>query len=95
VLLIGAANRDPEMFERPHEFDVFRNGAPHLAFGASTHFCIGATLARLEARIAIPALARLGPVAEKGQSIERWPHRTIRRLKSYRVEIPEGEGRNA
>ena len=67
VLLLGAANRDPEVFDRPNEFDVHRKGPPHLAFGASKHFCIGATLARLEARIAIPSLIRLAPIAEEGR----------------------------
>ena len=53
-LIFAAANRDPEMFSKPDEFTVDReNARDHLAFGHGEHFCIGATLARLEARIAV------------------------------------------
>jgi len=53
-LIFAAANRDPEMFPKPDEFSVDReNARDHLAFGHGEHFCIGATLARLEARIAV------------------------------------------
>ena len=53
-LIFAAANRDPEMFPQPDEFSVDReNARDHLAFGHGEHFCIGATLARLEARIAV------------------------------------------
>ena len=60
LLLWGAANRDPAHFEAP---DDFRSTAPgrkgHIAFGKGAHFCVGAALARLEARIgATPLLDR-------------------------------------
>jgi cytochrome P450 len=59
-LLLGAANRDPTRIANPHRFDPGRKREAHVAFGAGTHFCLGAPLARLELAIALPALfARL------------------------------------
>ena len=52
LLLVGSANRDPEVFERPDEFDVRRDASSMLSFGKGVHFCMGAALARLEACIA-------------------------------------------
>jgi cytochrome P450 family 142 subfamily A polypeptide 1 len=60
MLFYPSANRDEEVFEHPHEFDVVRSPNPHVAFGIGTHFCLGASLARLEVRMMIPeALRRL------------------------------------
>ena len=60
LLLIGAANRDERVFANPDAFDILRDTSQHLAFGKGTHFCLGASLARLEARAALDAVqARL------------------------------------
>lgn len=57
LLLWGAANRDPAHFDDPHDFRVDRSGAKgHIAFGKGAHFCVGAALARLEARIVLHAI---------------------------------------
>ncbi|MFN5938770.1 MAG: cytochrome P450 [Polaromonas sp.] len=53
TLCIGAANRDPEQFERPNELMLARSNNRHLAFGLGIHQCAGTSLARLEGRIAI------------------------------------------
>jgi len=53
LLLIGSANRDERAIERPDQFDVRRRESAHLAFGHGIHVCLGASLARLEGRVAL------------------------------------------
>jgi len=52
-LCIGAANRDPEVFDAPQEFDIARKPNRHLAFAGGPHVCVGLTLARMEGKIAV------------------------------------------
>ena len=56
VTLIGAANHDPAVFDRPDRLDVHRREVNHISFGRGIHHCLGAQLARLEGRIAFEAL---------------------------------------
>ncbi|GGH19331.1 hypothetical protein SAMN05444007_101213 [Cribrihabitans marinus] len=60
-LCIGAANRDPTVFEAPDRFDIARKPNRHLAFAGGPHVCVGLTLARMEGRIAIGRLLNRYP----------------------------------
>ncbi|WP_211245865.1 cytochrome P450 [Actinomadura oligospora] len=58
LLLVGSANRDPRAFERADEYDLDRDTSPLVSFGGGRHFCLGANLARLEARIGLTELVQ-------------------------------------
>jgi hypothetical protein len=81
--LIGAANRDPEVFAHPDTFDIGRaNAASHLAFSSGIHYCLGQPLARLEATIAfrmlaerLPGLSRAGAARRRNATVIRGPLR--------------------
>jgi cytochrome P450 len=70
--LVGAANRDPARFPRPNELDLRRADNAPLSFGGGIHFCLGAALARLEGRLAFPALLQRFPdLAVNGPAVRR------------------------
>jgi cytochrome P450 len=56
MLMLGSANRDPEAYDNPEGFDVFRNPKQHTSFGTGPHVCLGMHLARMETRLALNAL---------------------------------------
>ncbi len=61
ALLLGAANRDPAAWSQPDTFDPMRDVSANTSFGGGLHFCVGAPLARLEMRIALPILFQQCP----------------------------------
>jgi cytochrome P450 family 130 len=67
-MLWGAANHDEREFDQPERFDIRRNAARHLGFGRGIHFCLGASLARLEISIALAELVEHFPDYELSSS---------------------------
>ncbi len=70
--MINAANRDPRRFERPHELDLGRTPNRHLTFGQGLHFCLGAPLARLEAKVCLGELVQRYPQMRYGSGEVEW-----------------------
>jgi cytochrome P450 len=72
LLLFASANRDEAVFgPRPDELDVARDPNPHLAFGFGNHFCLGASLARLEGRVVLEELLSRFSTVESAGQVER------------------------
>jgi cytochrome P450 len=81
-ILIGSANRDERKFPDPDRFDLSRDPSEHLAFGFGTHFCLGAQLARLEAKVALEELfASCPPFTTDLHRVERIKSVLLRGIK--------------
>jgi cytochrome P450 len=86
ILLIGAANRDPDRFPDPDHFDPGRTDSRPLSFGAGAHFCLGNGLARLEAAVAFPRLLARFPALVAAP--DRQPARRDRLVLRGYQELP-------
>ena len=87
-LLLGAANRDPDVFETPGRFDIQRaSSGEHLSFSAGVHYCLGAPLARLEGAIAFATLAERMPGLSLAGAPVRRQSITIRGLSRLPVRV--------
>jgi cytochrome P450 len=86
LVFIGGANRDPAIFEQPDEFRIDRpDPGRHLSFSLGIHHCLGASLARLEARIAVEELLRRFPALEPAGSPTRRSLLVLRGFESVPV----------
>jgi cytochrome P450 len=87
-LWLAAAGRDPRVFPEPDRFDLARpNADQHLAFGKGLHYCLGASLGKLEARLALEELAIRFPRLRlvEGQTLTFHPNISFRGPQSLRV----------
>ncbi|MFC4587991.1 cytochrome P450 [Sphaerisporangium corydalis] len=88
VLVRGAANRDPEVFDDPDRLDVGRPANRHIAFDGGVHFCLGAGLARLEARLAFESLVtKVGDIELATDAVPYKDNLTIRGPKELTVRL--------
>src|SRR5580700_4868495 len=98
LVCLGAANRDPVRFPAPDVLDIGRHGPPHLGFGHGIHYCLGAPLARLEARVAFEELLGRHPRLRLATSRDalQWSHGdglVLRGLASLPVVLGPGRHR--
>jgi cytochrome P450 len=93
-LLFAAANRDERQFPDPDRFDVTRAPNHHLAFGFGNHYCIGASLAKMEIKVGMEELLRRAPHYEvRDDGVERLPSDTNRGYSRLPM-VPSGRVRS-
>src|SRR3954452_884305 len=89
LLNFAAANRQPDLFEAPDAFDIHRaNASRHISFGKGIHYCLGAHLAKVEARVMLEVLTQRVPALRlsDGQHIQHFPNITFRGPQRLLVE---------
>jgi cytochrome P450 len=88
IMVLGAANRDPERFDEPDCLNLDRPHNLHLSFGHGAHFCIGNQLARMEAQIALSRLLREFPDVRLADDVPQWtPNLAFRSLQMLHIGI--------
>lgn len=88
LLALGSANHDPRRYDRPDDLDVARVDPKPISFGGGAHYCVGAALARLEAKHAFAALAARTRSIELATDVVTWrPSLTLRSLTELRVTL--------
>jgi len=85
LIVLGAGNRDPAMFDNPDALDIERTNNAHLGFGAGPHFCLGAGFARLEATILFKAVVTRRPDLKRATDTVRWRETFVRGLEELPV----------
>jgi cytochrome P450 family 142 subfamily A polypeptide 1 len=88
LLMYASANRDERVFAEPQRFDVTRTPNPHVTFGHSAHFCLGASLARLEIKVMLEEVLQRLPdmqVAELDAPVKRTHSSFIRGITALPV----------
>jgi cytochrome P450 len=94
ILYLAGANRDPEVFDEPHRFDVTRdNAGKHLSFSGGRHFCLGAALARAEGEVGLRAFFERYPDAQLAGHGSRRDTRVLRGWSTLPIRL--GEARAA
>ena len=90
AVLLGSANRDERQFAHPDRFELERPEGRHLSFGFGTHFCLGAHLARLEARVTLESLlSRIGKMQLVPPGVQRAPSLVTRGPKELTLHLQE------
>jgi cytochrome P450 len=90
VLLVGSANRDERVFPDPDRYDLLRDTSATLSFGRGNHFCLGASLARLEGRVALEEIyARIPEYEVDPSGIVRVHSVNVRGFAALPLEFPE------
>ena len=89
LLMYSSANRDERVFDDAERFDVTREHNPHVAFGFGTHFCLGASLARMEIRVMYEELLRRVPDIHvvPGHKVRWTPGAFVRGIDQLPVEF--------
>lgn len=90
TLGMGAANRDPAVFDRPDEFRLDRGDNPHLAFAGGVHVCAGNSIARIEGQIALASLFRRWPDLMIADGMRRSPRVRFRGFEVMPLTLADG-----